>query len=143
MKSTGQTGHIVLSPVGFFFMPFYRQRKKNQSLSDVSDLYSSRSPGCISSSLQNASMFSHDTGLPSLSFCKVDWLNSFSFFIRYVEYPLSFRACRTLILNIIPTVLTSSLIGYNHCTIEYERIQVYILNKASEKYNRKFVYVVY
>ena len=112
-------------------MSFYRQRK-NHSFSTVSGLYSSSSPGCNSSSLQNASIFSQETGLPSLSFCKVDWLNSFSFLIRYVEYPLSLRACRTLILNTIPTVLTSLSIVYNHCTTEYERIQVYILNKASK-----------
>jgi len=129
--------------VGFFFYALFRQRKKHHSFSVVSGLYSSRSPGCISSILQKASIFSHDTGLPSLSFCKVDWLNSFSFLIRYVEYPLSLRACRTLILNTIPTVLTSLSIVYNHCTTEYERIQVYILNKASKKYDRKFVQVVY
>ena len=58
------------------------KKKENYSFSAVSGLYSSRSPGCISSSLQKASIFSHDTGLPSLSFCKVDWLNSFSFLIR-------------------------------------------------------------
>ena len=125
------------------FLCLLPSEKENYSFPAVSGLYSSRSPGCNSSSLQNASMFSHDTGLLSLSFCKVDWLNSFSFFIRYVEYPLSFRACKTLILNTIPTVLTSLSIVYNHCTTEYERIQVYILNKASSKHNRKFVQAVY
>ena len=69
--------------VGLFFYALFRQRKKNHSFSVVSGLYSSRSPGCISSSLQNASMFSHDTGLPSRSFWSVDWLNSLSFLIRY------------------------------------------------------------
>ena len=52
-------------------------------------------------------------------------------------------AQQLFILDTISTILTSLSIVYNHCTTEYERIQVYILNKASKKYNRKFVQAVY
>ena len=59
--------HCLVPPCWLLFYALFPSEKGYYSFSVVSGLYSSRSPGCISSSLQNASMFSHDTGLPSLS----------------------------------------------------------------------------
>ena len=61
-KRSNRTYRLV---VLLFFYALFSSEKENYLLSAVSVLCSSNSPGCISSSLQNASMFCHDTGLLS------------------------------------------------------------------------------
>lgn len=84
----------------FFLWPFGGSYKGNPGTYwSSSGIYSIKSSGWQSRSRQSISIFFQSTPWFVLNFWSVDWLNSFSFLIRFVLYPLSFKAAIISLLN--------------------------------------------